>query len=398
MPEPRPRRTWAADAGWVLGTAVLLGLAAWWLLRSPAPRFTPEENASGRLERTVAPGEPEDYVGDAVCARCHSVEAQAHQASGHAHTYHRAANHPLAQWLAGRTVEDPEFPESRWSYRIEAGRLIASNHQASQTQDVALDLAMGSGEHAVTFVSVESSHDGHPEALEHRISLFPRGGEVDARITPGQTHQVGRDPEHSVLGHHLNEHLTHRCVECHTTLTSTRGGERLDPGSLIPQVSCERCHGPGREHAERAARHASARDLSMPFGPGQYSAEEQVRMCGDCHRRPDFAPKRDLWPGNPALVRFQPIGMSQSECYRQSAGSLRCTSCHDPHGPTMKDDRAYEASCLSCHHGPEETRCPVSPESGCIGCHMPRQTNAQGLTFTDHWIRVLKPDQQRPGD
>ncbi len=345
--------------------------------------------------RTVPAGQPGDYVGDAVCARCHVVEARAHQASGHAHTYHRAVEHPLAAWLVGRTVEDPEIPGSRWTYRVEEGRLIASNEQDGRTKDVALDLAMGSGTHAVTFVSVDPAQNGRPEGLEHRISLFPHGEQIQARVTPGEGGFVGRDKEYSALGRHIDWFLVHRCVECHTTITSGKGGDRLDLDSLIPQVSCERCHGPGREHTERAERHAKARDLAMPFGPGRNAADEQVKLCGDCHRRPDFAPMSDLWPGNPSLVRFQPIGMTQSACYRRSAGSMRCTSCHDPHGPTMKDDRAYEASCLACHHGAEQTECPVSPQAGCVGCHMGRQTNAQGLTFTDHWIRVLKPEEQR---
>jgi formate-dependent nitrite reductase cytochrome c552 subunit len=46
--------------------------------------------------------------------------------------------------------------------------------------------------------------------------------------------------------------------------------------------------------------------------------------------------------------------------------------------------------CLSCHRGAGRAVCPVSAESGCVGCHMPRRDSGQGFLFTDHWIRVVR--------
>ena len=60
---------------------------------------------------------------------------------------------------------------------------------------------------------------------------------------------------------------TMKCFRCHCTLTSRHGRDRLDLDELMPNVSCERCHGPGRSHIEAARRGAPAEELIMPLGP-----------------------------------------------------------------------------------------------------------------------------------
>ncbi len=156
---------------------------------------------------------------------------------------------------------------------------------------------------------------------------------------------------------------------------------------MIPNVGCERCHGPGRQHVEAAERHADSAALAMPFGAGQSTPVDEMRMCGSCHRLPGMGDRRPGRRDNPVLVRFQPVGLMQSACYRKSPGTLSCTTCHDPHARTSTDTPAYEAVCLSCHQGPNRTPCPVAPANGCVGCHMPRRDVFRGMTMTDHWIR-----------
>ncbi len=93
--------------------------------------------------------------------------------------------------------------------------------------------------------------------------------------------------------------------------------------------------------------------------------------------------------GNPTVVRYQPVGLVQSACFKGSGGALGCTVCHDPHARTSADRDAYEAACRSCHAGRRVPDCPVEPRSGCVGCHMPRRDVARGMIMTDHWIRVV---------
>src|SRR5262249_57098689 len=126
----------------------------------------------------------------------------------------------------------------------------------------------------------------------------------------------------------------------------------------------------------------------MRWGPSRAPPAEEMPLCGGCHRLPENVERGLIRTDTPTFVRFQPVGLMQSACYRQSRGGLSCTSCHDPHTRTSTDRAAYEAVCLSCHHAPAQTACKVSAATGCVGCHMPRRDATRGMIMTDHWIRA----------
>jgi len=92
------------------------------------------------------------------------------------------------------------------------------------------------------------------------------------------------------------------------------------------------------------------------------------------------------------LARFQPVGLLRSQCFIESEGALRCTTCHNPH-QTISDmsETEHIANCIECHQ-PEKSAhvsCPVSTTEGCIQCHMPKYDfESLGTGFHDHWIRV----------
>jgi hypothetical protein len=192
-----------------------------------------------------------------------------------------------------------------------------------------------------------------------------------------------------------------KCFHCHTTITSRQDRKRLDLAGLIPDVSCERCHGPARAHVEAARRGSSGDDLAMPMGPGRWTAESQLKLCGQCHRHPDTEPADAIRTDNRDIIRFQPVGLMQSACYKKSDGRLSCLNCHDPHARPSDDPSFYEKACLECHGrgaapteapgaGLKRVPCPVSPRSGCIDCHMRRRETGQQVLYTDHWICVLQ--------
>jgi hypothetical protein len=57
-------------------------------------------------------------------------------------------------------------------------------------------------------------------------------------------------------------------------------------------------------------------------GDSPASALHQIESCGACHRNVKDLKPSDIAPGNASLARFQPVGMLQSECFKQSAGKL----------------------------------------------------------------------------
>jgi hypothetical protein len=337
------------------------------------------------------------YAGARACRDCHPGEHASYSSCGHSHTLRPAATQSLAEWLDGRSAADPEEPGVNWSYALRDGQLIVGRTQGGETARIAIDYAVGSGQHATTFVTLSQGEPGRRSGLEHRLSYFAQTQSLG--ITPGQleTAKLGR----SEFGFILSPADLSDCFNCHATLTSAQGAPVLDVATMIPNVSCERCHGPGRAHVE-AARRLEAGDASipadalvLPFGHERWKPEEQIRLCGYCHRLPNKFAVDEIRGENTKLVRFPSVGLLQSRCYTQSPGTLSCTTCHDPHARVSKDQAAYESACLSCHQAAPQAVCSVSPRSGCVVCHMPKRDVGYNLSFSDHWIRARTPAAER---
>jgi hypothetical protein len=379
-PSARARRNELFLGGLVFGVGVVSALAwAYWnASRTALPRVA-----------KVLPGDArigESYVGAKTCAECHVGEYAHFTRSGHAHTLRRAGQTPFSDKLTGVTVTDPEFPDVSWSYSVAAGKLTTQRSTAGKPdgEREVLEYAFGSGSHGMTFVSFKDRVPPNASSSEHRITFYPAAGKMD--VTPGQ-HQPSDRPEVDARSRRLKPAEALECFDCHTTLTSSRGNKVLDPESLVPNVTCERCHGPGRAHVEAARRGES--ELKMPLGPRHgWTSDELVRDCGHCHVLPETSRSGPIIPENFSLVRFAPIGLMQSRCYQESKGALSCVSCHNPHAKTSTDRRAYEAVCIGCHQDSRnQTLCSVSPRENCLECHMPkRQIVSNGVFFTDHWI------------
>lgn len=370
-----------------IGLVVLAALVCW-VVWSPAPRKG--ATISPSLSGEPIPDGP--YVGARVCGECHPTEYAVYTSSGHARTLRPAGARALARVLDGRDVADPERPGVMWSYAVRDGRLTADRAEQGDVRRFLLEYAFGSGHHATTFVTVTEPDPVRPTLLEHRLTYFASDRSLD--MTPGQS-AVSRlvppapapVPGTTPVGRVVTGSDALKCFRCHTTRTSAQVPEELDTATMIPNVSCERCHGPGRDHV--ASVRAGKAAPTMAFGPGSWTADGELRLCGQCHRHPERSRRELIRTDNLGMVRFQPIGLMQSGCYKQSQGTLACSTCHDPHARPSADLASYEPICLDCHRTvSRRPECPVSPRSGCVGCHMPRRDSGQRVLYTDHWIRV----------
>jgi hypothetical protein len=378
IPDGRRRALWIVAATFVLFAVLPWGVGH--VLRDgrSAPRVVP-------LSAARSPGE---YVGSASCRVCHPGEWNAHQRSGHARTLRPVTQTGLAARLNGTTVADPERPDVLWSYVARGDALQIERREAGAVERYLADYAFGSGHHATTLATLTNRTPEHPVLLEHRLSVFAHKRLPD--VTPGQGKGANDDGLGPAGRRHAPEQAV-KCFECHATRTSDRGPTVLDEKTMIPTVDCERCHGPGGAHVAAARRGQHGEALRMPFGAGRETAGQQITMCGACHRLPEMGDPKLIRRDNPVLARFQSVGLLQSACFRKSPGELSCTTCHDPHAETSTDHAAYEAVCLSCHTGPSQRQCRVSPSTGCVGCHMPRRDVSRGMLITDHWIGVFNP-------
>ena len=389
----------------VVGTAVVIGRP--WRSgreRNPAPLALPA--AVTIATPKAQPDRITGYVGAAACRECHPGESALFARAGHHRTVWpaEAGRNPVVAWLEGKTWNDPEVPEVAWAYHVRGGRLFAERTAKGRTETQPLDYGFGSGTHGVTFVALQPGAEPglDPPGIEHRLSYFAEGRRMG--ITPGQERsgseadRPAQGPHEVPMGNPMTPDRIQQCFGCHSTLTSTLASNRLEPATLIPNVSCERCHGPGRSHVEAARRGES--ELTMRMGRDRVEASVEVGLCGSCHRLPRAIASSKLRPENPEIVRFQGVGISLSSCYADGLSGLRCTSCHDPHDRTSTDHAAYVAVCLSCHRAESTSKqkpCPVSPAAKCIDCHMTRRAIGGNGTFTDHWIRKPEPAPARVG-
>lgn len=196
-------------------------------------------------------------------------------------------------------------------------------------------------------------------------------------------------------------------------------------------VGCEKCHGPGSEHAAHPSR-------DNIVNPARLDTVQATNICIQCHSqgRPLNNPiqgKYYDWPvgfeagknladywkleehklgtqsfthfadGTAHKNRMQGNDFVTSEMYKHG---ISCFSCHDVHGTDNNADLLKPANvlCLECH-GPNSPNGPHAPTieahthhaassagSDCINCHMPKiQQTIADVNVRAHTFRFITP-------
>ncbi len=210
---------------------------------------------------------------------------------------------------------------------------------------------------------------------------------------------------------HFDKDIIPRCLECHASYFEWMPPpvNRYRKTSLVLGVTCEKCHGPGREHV---ARHR----LKSPLPPGTSEAivnpaslarDRQIDVCGLCHAgngtpiQPslsflsgdvleDYIDIPQYSPEEAVDVHGSQVQMlRRSKCF-QSSATMTCSTCHNVHAPQV-DAVAFSPHCLTCH---QPKQCGQYAKLGeqivnkCIDCHMPLQ-QSQVLFSTTNGKKLL---------
>jgi hypothetical protein len=329
------------------------------------------------------------------CADCHGELVAQFKASPHFNCLSRIDATTLERF-AGQT--------SNRAKRDEAERFV--NHDgelwanaAGTSDSLQVDWIFGSGRHAQTPVSILSAPNGRLELIEHKVSWYlgtglgPTFGQLESRVS----HAGLRS-----FGNHLRSGDAHECFTCHTSNLGNldRRSSSRTPHDVVTGVGCIRCHVRAADHLDSIKTGTLSLDRWSELSP-----IDSINRCGECHRRSDHFTVDELVPHNQLLVRFAPVGLSQSACFKSQTDirhsdsntqTLICTSCHNPH--TVNQDHTLVTSkvCQRCHTSPESVTAGCQsqhPDSNCITCHMPKVAVNGQLSFTDHWIRVHQPDE-----
>ena len=233
---------------------------------------------------------------------------------------------------------------------------------------------------------------------ETRVSYFAKLDQLD--FTIGHKQSVPASIE-DALGRRIGGEEPQQCFGCHTT--GAVNGMELKLDRLSPGVGCEACHGPGEKHSV-AMQQKNVKEMYI-FNPRRLGGHELSQsFCATCHTSFDQAM---LMPGQSGInnIRFQPYRMFDSPGHNTNDQRVSCLACHNPHEKLQKDSSYYDAKCLACHltkpKDPKTERrsaaaCPVSTKK-CATCHMPKvELRGMHAEFTDHWIRIAKPNEPVP--
>jgi DmsE family decaheme c-type cytochrome len=165
-------------------------------------------------------------------------------------------------------------------------------------------------------------------------------------------------------------------------------------------VTCEACHGPGREHVEGGG------DVEKIFRFSKATPKAVDETCLECHagKHPDFDRSAHgeagvscigchsvhKFEGEANLLKVsQPKlcytchtdvkpAFAQPFHHKVDEGLMSCSDCHDPHG-TFKEKGLHssvagDAVCVKCHTdtaGPFVYEHPPIRTEGCTSCHFP---------------------------
>jgi predicted CXXCH cytochrome family protein len=334
-----------------------------------------------------------------LCAPCHAEIAASFQKTGMGRSFYSVRAETLSEKPYYHEASDSYFAMIQRGGRVLQRRWqIGFDGKETNVEEKQVDFVLGSGNHAKTYLHLT------PRGTLQQLPLgwyaekggtFAMNPGYDRPDYPGSTRAIAYD-----------------CTSCHNAypkIPATNREEGAEAKYLAPipeGIDCQRCHGPGQDHAATSGKAAIV-------NPVRLTPERELEICMQCHLETTsrLLPHSVLKHGRApfSYVAGQPLAefeltfdraagknqsvevaggayrFRQSRCFLQSEGKFRCTTCHNPHDiPRGEAATArYNQVCATCHGGAHRAN------ENCVGCHMPktRTDDAVHIAITDHRIQ-----------
>jgi hypothetical protein len=321
-----------------------------------------------------------------ACAECHAqARSQPATSMGHAMETVEKCEILIRRPILTVTV-------GRYSYRIERKGSQSSYSVTDGDKTVTMPIRWVMG--ASTGIGQTYILENSGEFYESRVSYFRELNGL--ALTLGYYGTTPADLTEAA-GRLLSRDEKLRCFGCHATGATL--GRQLTLDTMIPGVRCGHCHESIETHLDATLVNGS----SQPQSPNELSkldnlsAEQAANFCGQCHRTWEEIAKQK----HPGIenIRFQPYRLTNSKCYDPDDARISCLACHDPHQQVSSKPIDYDEKCRACHGGGKygAKSCRQSTNK-CVTCHMPAiELPGAHFNFSDHWIRIVKPNEKYPG-
>jgi tetratricopeptide (TPR) repeat protein len=385
-----------------LGLLAAVGAAAYCLSR----RHPTSNDRSADKVSDEEQGEPvvmnPGYVGSGACAACHADRVAECRTTNHYRTFRTPdpAAMPVG-FEPGKGSYASQIPGLRYEMSRSGEDFfqtaIHSTPAGQERSTARIDLVLGAGGKADEVYLTWREGRLYELPVAWLFSLDCWGSSHVSRYNTGGF---------------LRE-STVRCLECHNTWFAHVPGtlNEYDRSSFLPGVTCENCHGPGREHVAFHKAHPRAESGQQIVRPARLPRERQIEVCTQCHGNAvkHRGPALQYRPGEPLESCYKTLlapkhpeddhvanqikYLRQSKCF-QNSGEMTCTTCHNPHRPEPVSVSGNEA-CLKCHSSGdcgEQERLPVAVRSDCAGCHMPLyiKINVNFETVDDNFVPPIR--------
>lgn len=345
-----------------------------------------------------------EFLGAEACAECHQEIFDSYRQTGHYQSSALASEATVeGRFAPGENRLATNHADLSFEMQRIGDTFYQTVHFRELTKSVPMEIVTGSGHIGQTFLYWVGN-----SLYQLPISYF--------RAIEGWSNSPGY---HDGTAWFSRPVIT-KCLECHATYAEpdARSQNSYVRSSLVLGISCERCHGAGRQHVEYHQQNPQA-EAKFITHPNQLDSQQNNDLCAQCHfgsgnrkANPPFSFK----PGDSVDEHFaidnnpkqqggvhssnQLARLQMSKCFEESA-SMTCIDCHDPHRNQRGDLRYFSSRCMECHQ-PEH--CGQFEEAGaaiaenCIDCHMPMGQDSN-LVFNrpdevlfpllrDHYIRV----------
>jgi hypothetical protein len=371
---------------------------------------------SNRRDPWPVPVRAANAVGDSTCLTCHagmsSYERTAHRLT----TRHPTVANMEGHFESGRNVLRTTNPALHFVMRADSTGFyqtaVTGTPPDTTMRTERIAYVAGSGRKGQSYLYWQGD-----QLYQLPISYWRS---LDTWIySPGPGYVEGRA--------YFERAIAPRCFECHATWIQSRPAvasiNDYDSTGAILGITCERCHGSGREHVAR--ERSPLRFVRAPaiVNPARLDRQRNVESCAQCHgglgspKVPSFsyiAGKRlDDYLYRPAkdssaivdVHGNQAALLARSRCFQQS--QMTCLTCHDVHRQE-RDISVLSGKCLTCHQlgGPTLPATHGKEMVGrCVSCHMPLQKSnlivsalgkeEEQVEVRSHWIKVYKDSLQR---